>query len=167
MTKIGIPLGCITRWGSNFRLYEKLIGLRDDINAVLQDEEAVPHITEDLRTLCGDFQFWSDLQSLIDTLRPLVIRLTKLEGDGCISEVFKIWNELENIYDPDSVISIISKEVRGKVTEFLDERWMLFAEQIHCAAFLLDPRYRSIEVTSADLQNAERMIQRYNCYLCN
>jgi len=107
-------------------------------------------------------KFWEELTLLHDILKPIVERLIALEGD-CepLSSVYKYWCELEEIFDPDAE-SDIKKNVRKKITDFLNSRWGLISERCFAASFLLDPRYRDRPVAVKDYRLGEELLKKYH-----
>jgi hypothetical protein len=73
----------------------------------------------------------------------------------------ELWTELKDIYDEEKELSLISEEVKGVITSSLNERWKLFAEGIHLASFMLDPRYRNEPLKAEDYLDGERVLKRY------
>jgi len=105
--------------------------------------------------------FWNSLQLLCDILQPISHRLTLSESDGSICKIVKLWIELEKIFDPSSVSGLFPKDICEFIVKRLDTRWTLFAEGIHCAAFLLDPSQRNEVIGKEDFENGERVIKTY------
>jgi hypothetical protein len=87
---LGVPQAGITRWGSHLRQYQKLLASKKEISKVVNDPEAENYVSETLREYSLDRSFWSDLEELVDAIKDIVERITELESDGVISDVFKV-----------------------------------------------------------------------------
>ena len=76
-------------------LFKKLQSLKSEIYNILADDLAFPYISDDLRTICLNPDFWSNLSSVIVFLEPLVQAVALLEGDSSISNVLKVCKSFE------------------------------------------------------------------------
>jgi hypothetical protein len=87
---LGVPQAGITRWGSHLCQYQKLLASKEEISKVVNDPEAENYVSETLREYSLDCSFWSDLKELVNAIKDIVERITELESDGVISDVFKV-----------------------------------------------------------------------------
>jgi hypothetical protein len=67
----------------------------------------------------------------------------------------ELWTELEDIYDEEKELSLISEEVRV-TTSSLNERWKLFAEGMNSSCFVY-----AEPLKAEDYLDGERVLKRY------
>jgi len=152
-------MGCITRWGSNLAMYQKIQTLQGEIRAIVADPMASPYISPEMEDICLSRVFWSKLGDLITCLKPLAIAVARLEADLGISKVLKVWMELEDTFKPNAA-SIFSQELCELITDSLNLRWDLISEDIHSASFLLDPQFKDIAIPDKQYLDGERLIKK-------
>jgi len=138
---------------------KKIFISKSAILAVLADPEAETYICEELRSICYNTSFWSNLHILIDLLDPIVQAIVVLEGNGSICNVFKIWLDLEKIYDPENNNSSFSEHLRLFITNKLNKRWDLIKHNIHPCSFLLDPNCVDISINKENFIDGEEYLK--------
>eukprot|EP01127_Copromyxa_protea_P013972 TRINITY_DN381_c0_g1_i4.p1 TRINITY_DN381_c0_g1~~TRINITY_DN381_c0_g1_i4.p1 ORF type:complete len:250 (-),score=19.31 TRINITY_DN381_c0_g1_i4:8-757(-) len=131
---------------------------RDDIHT---------YVCMDMISIVTSVHFWANLQLLEEIIRPIQCAITETQADGPISNIWKIWADLEAFFDPikPSTMSVV---LRQKIVESLNKRWELFSTRIHISSFMLDPRFRHIPSSTKDneseahFQSAEEFIRKYD-----
>jgi len=162
--RLGIPIGNLTRWGSNFASINTLLGLKPEILKVCGLKEAEDYVSQELKDICFNQSFWKQLSDLKELIEPIARRITLLEGDNYISNVLKIWLDLEKEYDVESPQRIYKKRHCNFITERLNERWNLISHNIHPASFLLDPRFRDIQLDELDIADGIQYIKEISSW---
>jgi len=155
----------ITRWGSHLRLYQQLVNLRVELITAVTEVDAQPYVSPELSELVLSATFWDNLRALVEAIKPLGIAIAELEADKNISCVLKTWFTLESIYNVETP-GIIELSVRKTVRSYLDLYWDLMSEDIHSAAYLLDPSTRSHVVKDEILVDAERLLTKMSASNC-
>jgi len=149
----------ITRWGSHLKMYTTLVKCKEEFECVLRNPEATGHIHKDLPGKVFSRQFWIDLNALIDVVKPIGEAIVELEKDSCISNVFKIWSELETLYCPQT-LSNISTDIKRFVLAKLRERWNLIQDPIHTISYFFDPRFRQQMISEQLRRNVTTVIKK-------
>jgi len=109
------------------------------METVLHNNLASPYVHAELPGIIFSAQFWTDLSTLISVVKPIAIAISKFEGDSCISNVYKTWKSLEDLYGP-LTPSTIPENIKSFVRVKLNERWNLMQDPIHTLSYLFDPR---------------------------
>jgi len=123
------------------------------MESVLRNPAAKGYIHTDLPSIVFNIQFWNNLTTLISVVKPIADAITNLEGDTCISNVFrvqhytvfskfKIWRSLEDFYSPQNPTTI-TEDIKIFVRAKLNARWNLIQDPIHTVSYLFDPRFRT------------------------
>lgn len=163
---MGPSSGCITRWGSFLKQFEKQLSWRAGLLSMLvhshillfiiqEDTQAKKYIHSTIKPIILNQHFWIGLQTLVDLITPLQKGIDQTQKNQSISAVWKVWIDvstvsfllmlqLENKFDYRKLESQFSSEHRKFITGKLLERWRLFSTRIHIASFLVDPRFRDI-----------------------
>lgn len=182
-----IPIACRTRWGSHLKTFEKLALKKSLILNIMKNPSAKDYIDDEVRKICFDNSFWTGLEGLIGIITPLSHALTVLEGDLFVVYFFAIHIQMyqqcslsmeiarknlrsggresdDNVFVREQRFDSF-REIRTAVSGWLDQRWLLFAEYIHWAAYALDPRFRGLEgmeLSDSELADAEYFIDKFS-----
>jgi len=66
---------------SHFKQLKKVL---DTILAILAPFDAQPYIFDDLKTICFKSEFWCNIISIMDMIKPLVETVFTLEGNASV-----------------------------------------------------------------------------------
>lgn len=79
--RVGVPLGCKTRWGTHEKQFLSLHNRKKPILQVMKNIDAAEYIDSDLREYVGDRVFWRGIENIVDVMEPLTIALRQLEAN--------------------------------------------------------------------------------------
>jgi len=96
MCQVTTPV--ITRWGSHLKQYKKILTLQPQIVSVVTNPDASAYVSEELREVIFSWSFWESLRLLVEVLTPLCKAVAAVEADSNVSNVMKIWLQLESIF---------------------------------------------------------------------
>ena len=96
-------------------------------------------------------------------VKPIDDALTRLEGDGSIGVVLKVFTQIPTHSDCQEFYALDNRylgnvaaltsffpTVIPKIQNSLKERWNLITDEVFAASFILDPRWRDIAMVQAD-----------------
>jgi len=157
--RISINMPVITRWGTHLKMYQSVLKHKSEMCSIMNNTEAQRFCPAELKAIILSSEFWIQLDELANSVMPLVIAITNLEGDRSISNVLNEWVTLENTYSI-NIQSLIPSDVWTFVSARLQLRWKLISDEIHIAAYALDPRFRCNILSTNFARDAEATIQK-------
>jgi len=156
--RVAIPIGVVTRWGSHMKTLQRLSDRRPNIMCVLNNPLAIPYIPDGLNGV--DWPgFWNSISECLIILKKLTEALVSFQADDTISNVFKVWSDLEEFYSTVTASGETKTLISEVILPALDKRWDLIKSNIHAAAFLLDPRWRDVSIAATDYLDGENFLK--------
>jgi len=118
------------------------------------------YLSTELDSVVNSPDFWTNLFLLIRLIHPINSVIERFQSNETISNVFHQWTELETHYktNRDNSSDLRTKRLMSYICECLDARWDLISDDIHAAAYFMDPRFRGKLLEEPDFDDAERFL---------
>lgn len=147
-----------TRWASNYYCLDRLLNARNVLKG-MADSYRIP-FKVGIREIIQDSSFWVNIHTMLIILKPIAEAILYLESDSIrINEVFHYVYQIEKSINELANKSIIEYELYEKIHGIFLKRKMMLIKPIHLAAYLLDPKYKGMELTREEVRIANKKIQ--------
>ncbi|KAL1444464.1 hypothetical protein MTO96_045511 [Rhipicephalus appendiculatus] len=97
-------------------------------------------------------EFWVALKSCHTLLEPIAMAIKAAESDGALlSDVINLFHNLAEEIHSNLQCSVLSQSERDLAEKALKTREEFSVHPVHCAANLLDPRYKGENLTDEEI----------------
>jgi Protein of unknown function (DUF 659)/hAT family C-terminal dimerisation region len=161
LSKLNLKKPAPTRFASNFHMMDRVVKVKQELQTLVVSKEwntwiGSREVTGTLRehgTIIKDTilfdGFWNSLRQVIG-LSERVVKILRATDSG-VPYMGEIWANMSQVsQDLDNLVVgnlkgfervYISEERIQELKRLVDERWKMLSTPLHCAGYLLNPRY--------------------------
>ncbi|GBG59406.1 hypothetical protein CBR_g38432 [Chara braunii] len=140
-----------TRYGTNYIMLHRLLSLRKSLDGCVSStawatSAWLPALRDDARRcfdLLRDPQWWQQVELVTTIMGPIYELLQQVDSDG--RRVGDVWRLLESLRITLDRLSL-DEACHEPIKKIVKDRSDMMLTLIHCAAYLLHPMYRNIDL---------------------